>query len=72
MFSKWTGVAMLAFRAKDDIDAAEWIAPDSNFARLERPVTVRSAIFPEGAKWTQQSLMEPNPNGAVVSLEGLD
>jgi hypothetical protein len=60
------------FRAKDDTDAAEWIAPYSNFAQLEGPVTVRTATFPERAKWTEQSLMEANPNGAVVLLERKD
>jgi hypothetical protein len=66
------GDAVVAFRAKDDTDAAEWIAPHSNFAQLEGRVTVRPATFPERAKWTEQSLMEANPNGAVVLLEGLD
>ena len=66
------GEPVVAFRAKDDTDAAEWIRPDSNFAQLEGTVNVRPATFPERAKWTEQSLMEANPNGAVVSLEGSD
>jgi hypothetical protein len=66
------GEAAVAFRAKDDADAAEWIAPHSNFAQLEGHATVRPATFPERAKWTEQSLMEANPNGAVVLLEGKD
>jgi hypothetical protein len=66
------GEAVVALRAKDDTDAAEWIAPHSNFAQLEGHVTVRPATFPERAKWTEQSLMEANPNGAVVLLERED
>jgi hypothetical protein len=63
------GEPLVAFRAKDDTNAAEWMAPDSNFAQLEGEITVRPANFPERAKWTEESLMDVNPNGAVVSLE---
>jgi hypothetical protein len=48
------------------------VGGDSNFAQLEGRVTVRPATFPERAKWTEQSLMEANPNGAVVLLERED
>jgi hypothetical protein len=66
------GEPVVAFRAKDDTDAAEWVSPHSNFAQLEGLMTVRPATFPERAKWTGESLMDANPNGAVVSLEGED
>jgi len=48
------------------------VGGDSNFAQLEGSVTVRPATFPERAKWTEQSLMEANPNGAIVLLESED
>lgn len=77
------GTPLLAFRARDDDEAATFpnriYSPTSMFKRPEGAITVRLATISERAAWTAYSVWkteddeddeaDDDPNGLMVSLE---
>ena len=74
------GVPALAFRAKDDTDAASWTGLEGPWLSFTDKrgdkLTVRPATIPERARWTAESILtddqieegKVDPDSLVVSL----